>query len=453
MRRRARHASTRSSRCARSGSSTRPRSARSPTRGACACSTATRWSATCRSPRWSTSARSTTSSRSPRACRCTRRRSRCPTCPPIRAGLLLALLGSANLASRRWAFEQYDCLVGSRTVRRPEAADAAVLAAAGRLGDRGLDRRQRPPRRLRPLPRRGRGRARVQRPTSPASAPSRSGSPTASTSATPRSRTSPGSSRARSPASPTPAARSRSRSSAATSRSTTRPARARSSRPRSSAWSASCRRPPRSGRLGFAQEGDVVAVISAGSWAPAADGLRAREAARRGAVRRAPARRPRRAARAPRRGPPGGARGRAALGPRRRRGRPRGRAGRGVPGGRARRHVDLSPLRPAGEALLFGEGPGAFVVSGPEQSLRAFGGAAVRIGTVGGADLVIDGALSVPVAELSAAHAAGWRRCSTERTSTAALRRSGAERRRRLSPRRATSVRDVPVTSRSPSRR
>jgi len=40
---------------------------------------------------------------------------------------LLALLGSANLASRRWAFSQYDWLVGSRTVRRPEACDAAVL--------------------------------------------------------------------------------------------------------------------------------------------------------------------------------------------------------------------------------------------------------------------------------------------------------------------------------------
>jgi phosphoribosylformylglycinamidine synthase II len=40
---------------------------------------------------------------------------------------LLALLGSANLASRRPIFEQYDCLVGSRTVRRPEQADAAVL--------------------------------------------------------------------------------------------------------------------------------------------------------------------------------------------------------------------------------------------------------------------------------------------------------------------------------------
>src|SRR4051794_21982738 len=40
---------------------------------------------------------------------------------------LLALLGSANLASRRWAFEQYDSVVGSRTARRPEQTDAAVL--------------------------------------------------------------------------------------------------------------------------------------------------------------------------------------------------------------------------------------------------------------------------------------------------------------------------------------
>jgi len=41
--------------------------------------------------------------------------------------ILLALLGSANLASRTPVFEQYDALVGSRTVRRPEQADAAVL--------------------------------------------------------------------------------------------------------------------------------------------------------------------------------------------------------------------------------------------------------------------------------------------------------------------------------------
>jgi phosphoribosylformylglycinamidine synthase subunit PurL len=40
---------------------------------------------------------------------------------------LLALLGAPSIASKRWAFEQYDSLVGSRTVRRPEQADAAVL--------------------------------------------------------------------------------------------------------------------------------------------------------------------------------------------------------------------------------------------------------------------------------------------------------------------------------------
>jgi phosphoribosylformylglycinamidine synthase len=41
---------------------------------------------------------------------------------------LLALLSSANLASRRPLFERYDPIVQSRTVRRPEQADAAVLA-------------------------------------------------------------------------------------------------------------------------------------------------------------------------------------------------------------------------------------------------------------------------------------------------------------------------------------
>ena len=43
---------------------------------------------------------------------------------------LLALLACANLASRRPLFEQYDCLVGSRTARRPAQADAAVLMLA-----------------------------------------------------------------------------------------------------------------------------------------------------------------------------------------------------------------------------------------------------------------------------------------------------------------------------------
>ena len=43
------------------------------------------------------------------------------------AGVLLELLASPNVASKKWAWEQYDPVVGSRTVRRPESADAAVL--------------------------------------------------------------------------------------------------------------------------------------------------------------------------------------------------------------------------------------------------------------------------------------------------------------------------------------
>ncbi len=44
------------------------------------------------------------------------------------AETLLALLASPSIASKRWAFRQYDSVVGSRTARRPESADAAVLA-------------------------------------------------------------------------------------------------------------------------------------------------------------------------------------------------------------------------------------------------------------------------------------------------------------------------------------
>jgi phosphoribosylformylglycinamidine synthase subunit PurL len=40
---------------------------------------------------------------------------------------LLALLGSPSIASKRFVFEQYDSIVGSRTARRPGASDAAVL--------------------------------------------------------------------------------------------------------------------------------------------------------------------------------------------------------------------------------------------------------------------------------------------------------------------------------------
>jgi phosphoribosylformylglycinamidine synthase subunit PurL len=42
-------------------------------------------------------------------------------------GVLTALLASPSVASKRWVFEQYDSVVQSRTLRRPESADAAVL--------------------------------------------------------------------------------------------------------------------------------------------------------------------------------------------------------------------------------------------------------------------------------------------------------------------------------------
>ncbi len=50
---------------------------------------------------------------------------------------LLALLASPNIASRRPLFEQYDAIVQSRTVRRPEQADAAVLVLPGGSATQG----------------------------------------------------------------------------------------------------------------------------------------------------------------------------------------------------------------------------------------------------------------------------------------------------------------------------
>ena len=55
------------------------------------------------------------------------------------------------------------------------------------------------------------------------------------------------------------------------------------------------------------------------------------------------------------------------------------------------------------EAELFGEGPGGVVVAGPREAVEAVPGARV-IGAVGGDALQIEGALSVPVAELREAY-------------------------------------------------
>ena len=76
----------------------------------------------------STTARSTTSSPRRRASGSTGTRARSRRASPPRSSL--ALLASPTIASKRWAFEQYDSIVQSRTVRRPEPADAAVLALA-----------------------------------------------------------------------------------------------------------------------------------------------------------------------------------------------------------------------------------------------------------------------------------------------------------------------------------
>jgi phosphoribosylformylglycinamidine synthase len=44
---------------------------------------------------------------------------------------LLKLIGCPDLASRRWIFDQYDSTVGGQTVKRPGAADAAIVRLEG----------------------------------------------------------------------------------------------------------------------------------------------------------------------------------------------------------------------------------------------------------------------------------------------------------------------------------
>jgi phosphoribosylformylglycinamidine synthase len=51
--------------------------------------------------------------------------------PPDLAAAWLELLGRPNVAAKRWIYERYDHLVGANTVRRPGAADAAVVRLPG----------------------------------------------------------------------------------------------------------------------------------------------------------------------------------------------------------------------------------------------------------------------------------------------------------------------------------
>jgi phosphoribosylformylglycinamidine synthase subunit PurL len=160
--------------------------------------------------------------------------------------------------------------------------------------------------------------------------------------------------------------------------------------------------PARSGRLGFAAEGDAIALIAAG-WAPAAAGselAKLRGEAIAGELPHADLGELRALHAAVRQGVRAGAL----------------RSAHDVAeGGLA---VALAECCIAGgvgadvivatdEAALFGEGPGAFVVSGSRDAFAAFGAAVTVIGTVGGDGLRIAGALNVPVSELSGVHAGG----------------------------------------------
>jgi hypothetical protein len=57
----------------------------------------------------------------------------------------------------------------------------------------------------------------------------------------------------------------------------------------------------------------------------------------------------------------------------------------------------------AGDAALFGEGPGGVIVAGPRQAIEALDSVVV-IGAVGGEALEIEGVLTVPVDDLRTAY-------------------------------------------------
>jgi phosphoribosylformylglycinamidine synthase subunit PurL len=321
---------------------------------------------------------------------------------------LLALLGSANIASRRPVFEQYDSIVGSRTARRPEQADAAVL-----MLDSDGDAARRPAlavsidgngRRVACDPYRGAVEAVLECSANLACVGAEPlgltnclnfGNPEKPHIAWQLSRAVAGLGDAcralavpvvggnvslyneggGGPIHPTPVVGMV-----------------------GELPDAAC-----AGALGFAQPGDTVALIAASGWSPSLTGselaklrgeppegelpaadlgeLRAVHAAVRQAVRSGALRSAHDVAE-------GGVA--VAL------------AECCVAGG-----VGAEVAVDTAERALFGEGPGAFVVSGPRDAFAAFGAAATVIGTVGGDALRIAGALSVPLRELSDAHAGG----------------------------------------------
>lgn len=328
---------------------------------------------------------------------------------------LLALLASPNLCSRRWAFEQYDGLVGSRTVRRPEQADAAVLVLdeAGRPASEparsasgslpalavSIDGNGR---RVACDPYRGAVEAVLECAANLACVGAEPlgltnclnfGNPEKPHIAWQLTRAVAGlgdacralgvpvvggnvslyNEGAEGPIFPTPVV----------------------------GIVGELPDAARAGRLGFARPGDAIALIAAGSWRPSLTGSEL--AKLRGE-------------------PPEGALPAADLGELRTTHAAIRQAVRSgalssahdvAEGGLA---VALAECCLAGglgarveleshdDALLFGEGPGAFVVSAPAEALRPFGAAARMIGAVGGERMTIAGAIDLPLAELAEAH-------------------------------------------------
>jgi phosphoribosylformylglycinamidine synthase subunit PurL len=322
------------------------------------------------------------------------------------ADVLLALLASPNVASKRWAFEQYDWIVGSRTTRRPEEADAAVLmlesdggsgAIAVSIDGNG--------RRVASDPYTGAVEAVLECARNLACVGAEPlgltnclnfGNPEKPHIAWQLTRAVEGLRDAclaveapvvggnvslyneggGGPIYPTPVV----------------------------GMVGELPDPARAGRLGFAAEGDAIALSAAG-WSPAVAGselakLRGEPIA--GDLPHADLGELRALHAAVRRGVRSGALHSA---------HDAAEGGLAVAlaeaclAGGLGAQIDFGA--PADEALLFGEGPGAFVVSGPADAIARYGAAARIIGTVGGASLRIEGVLDVPLAELSRAHAGG----------------------------------------------
>jgi phosphoribosylformylglycinamidine synthase len=330
--------------------------------------------------------------------------------PVLSAGdpgeILLGLLASANIASRRWAFEQYDSIVGSRTVRRPEQADAAVLL----LDNSAQNGAARPAiavaidgngRRVAADPYRGAVEAVLECSANLACVGAEPlgltnclnfGNPEKPHIAWQLTRAVAGlgdacrafgipvvggnvslyNEGAEGPIYPTPVV----------------------------GLVGELPDAHRSGRLGFLEPGDAIALIAAESWAPSANAselsklrgepvegplppadlgeLRALHAAVRQAVRSGALH----------------------------------SAHDVAEGGVAVALAECALASGLGATVaglddLFGEGPGAFVVSGPPEAMAAFGTAARVIGEVGGDALTIEGVLSVPLVDLERAHTTG----------------------------------------------